>query len=43
MERDKLKWMRLNIVMRRVNDVLEEPKEPDIEDQDDEEYEDEDW
>jgi hypothetical protein len=42
-ERDKLKWMRLNIVMRRVNDVLEEPKEPDIEDQDDEEYEDEDW
>jgi hypothetical protein len=29
--------------MRRVNNVLEEPGEPEIEDEDDEEYEDEDW
>lgn len=36
--------MRLNIVTRiRVNGVLEEPNDPEIEDEDDEEFEDEDY
>jgi hypothetical protein len=36
--------MRLNIVIRiRVNGVLEGIEEPEIEDEDDEEYEDDEW